>query len=230
MDQLTFSGESLDCKRFDANPFSKQRCKMCGFHIRKHNREAVDDAQALQAIQADQQRHPASLILEDSVSDGKLFQGGFMAVKPKFVSKHRIKRIVNCAKGLDKHFVAWGKKHLPKVKAAGVDILYLDWIDAEDQKLYKNSKFDQLVEAAVFIHQGLKQGESVLVHCAQGKSRSTTATLAYLMAFENKGLKEGLNFVQKRRPMACPNSGFMSQLEEFEGSEILRKLRAAAVK
>lgn len=39
----------------------------------------------------------------------------------------------------------------------------------------------ELLEALAYIHGHRQQGRSVLVHCAQGKSRSSTIVLAYLL-------------------------------------------------
>ena len=40
--------------------------------------------------------------------------------------------------------------------------------------------------------------------------------LAYLMREKSMGLWEALNLVRQRRPIVCPNIGFMRQLQDFE--------------
>ena len=62
----------------------------------------------------------------------------------------------------------------------------------------------------------------------QGKSRSATAVIAYMMAcYEGKGVgfEEGLQIVQSQRKMAEPNPTFAKRLKQFEKSEALLELR-----
>ena len=63
----------------------------------------------------------------------------------------------------------------------------------------------------------VKEGKSVLVHCAQGKSRSTTLVLAYLMVLNRTNLKTPKSCETKRR-MAEPNKNFMKRLKNFENN------------
>lgn len=62
----------------------------------------------------------------------------------------------------------------------------------------------------------------------QGKSRSATAVIAYLMAcHDGKGVEfeEGLRIVQEQRKMAEPNPTFTDLLKAFGKSSTLRDLR-----
>lgn len=62
----------------------------------------------------------------------------------------------------------------------------------------------------------------------QGKSRSATAVIAYLMACyqgEGVGFEEGLQIVQSQRKMAEPNPTFAKLLQRFEKSDTLKDLR-----
>lgn len=54
------------------------------------------------------------------------------------------------------------------------------------------------------------------VHCAAGVSRSPTIVLAYLMKYYEITLKEALYLVKLKRPIICPNRGFIKQLLEYE--------------
>ena len=63
---------------------------------------------------------------------------------------------------------------------------------------------------------------------AQGKSRSATAVIAYLMAcHDSKGVEfeEALCIVQEQRKMAEPNPTFTNLLKTFGKSSALRDLR-----
>jgi dual specificity phosphatase 12 len=62
-------------------------------------------------------------------------------------------------------------------------------------------------------------GGSVIVHCNQGISRSTTAVAAYLMRKEHKERNKVLKTIKKKRNEAMPNNNFMKQLNLWEDME-----------
>lgn len=67
-----------------------------------------------------------------------------------------------------------------------------------------------------FIEDATESGGSVLVHCLMGCSRSATIAIAYLMYKNKITYEEALEIVKNKRPMVCPNEGFISQLLLFE--------------
>ena len=71
-------------------------------------------------------------------------------------------------------------------------------------------------QATDFISEAQHSGGKLLLHCHEGKSRSITLALAYLMQTKDWTLKEALEFVKQRRPVANPNAGFMIQLLKLE--------------
>lgn len=50
-----------------------------------------------------------------------------------------------------------------------------------------------------------------------GVSRSASTVIAYAMKEYGWSLEKALNLVKQKRTIACPNSGFMRQLAEYEG-------------
>ncbi|XP_040996150.1 dual specificity protein phosphatase 1 [Juglans microcarpa x Juglans regia] len=80
-----------------------------------------------------------------------------------------------------------------------------------DIKQYFDESFD-------FIDEAKRLGGGVLVHCFVGKSRSVTIVVAYLMKKHGMSLSQALEHVKSKRPQAAPNSGFISQLRDFEKS------------
>lgn len=60
------------------------------------------------------------------------------------------------------------------------------------------------------------EGGKTLVHCHEGKSRSVSICIAYLMCENQMTLAESLAFVKSKRPASKPNVGFLKQLLELE--------------
>jgi len=50
---------------------------------------------------------------------------------------------------------------------------------------------------------------SVLVHCSMGISRSSTIVIAFIMKKFTFSFSKAYNLVKKKRPIICPNSGFI---------------------
>lgn len=85
------------------------------------------------------------------------------------------------------------------------------------------SRFDT---TTAFIKDALSQeGNRVLVHCLMGMSRSASVVAAYLVTTTKMNTDEAIKFIQERRPIVCPNAGFVRQLEVYE-----RQLYAGSLK
>jgi atypical dual specificity phosphatase len=141
---------------------------------------------------------------------GALLLGSCQASSAASVSKLNIGAICQTAGGLESFFPKWGQS-LREMEAAGrVKVYRTGWVDTESQQL------DNLVEACEFIQHHRQSGSNVLVHCAQGKSRSSTLVIAYLLWTDpSRSLDDTLAFVQSRRSIAEPNPGFLAQLRAF---------------
>lgn len=86
------------------------------------------------------------------------------------------------------------------------------WEDSEDQVM----PFDVLCQTTKFIEDHRKQGHHVLVHCAAGRSRSVSIIIFYMMHKQGwKSVEEALAHIQRVRPTAGPNDGFIAQLESY---------------
>jgi len=57
----------------------------------------------------------------------------------------------------------------------------------------------------------------VFLHCIEGKSRSASCVIAFLMDTEGMTLQDALGMVQGARPIVRPNEGFLIQLQHYEG-------------
>ncbi len=49
-----------------------------------------------------------------------------------------------------------------------------------------------------------------------GASRSATIVIAYLMWNKKWKFEQALNYVKLKRPIICPNDGFLKQLKMFD--------------
>ena len=62
--------------------------------------------------------------------------------------------------------------------------------------------------AIQFMKEGMTEGNSVLVHCYAGVSRSASCIIALLMQECGLTFLEGMSFTRKKRPIVFPNFGF----------------------
>jgi len=67
-----------------------------------------------------------------------------------------------------------------------------------------------------FIDEALDKGGGVLVHCQEGRSRSCSIVLAWLMSRRKWTLHQALRYVQERHPKAAPNAGYLAQLARLD--------------
>jgi hypothetical protein len=51
-----------------------------------------------------------------------------------------------------------------------------------------------------FIHEGVKAGENIIVHCRLGTNRSVVVALAYLMIYQRMRAQDAIELMQRRGP------------------------------
>eukprot|EP01089_Gocevia_fonbrunei_P010241 TRINITY_DN2284_c0_g1_i1.p1 TRINITY_DN2284_c0_g1~~TRINITY_DN2284_c0_g1_i1.p1 ORF type:complete len:237 (-),score=42.53 TRINITY_DN2284_c0_g1_i1:185-895(-) len=228
-DQLICKGIT-NCPAFVPNSFKRMRCRNCGNDLRDHMGSAVKVEDMVFGIAEEQGKLGGHIILSPekcyTSQLGSLHLGGYTSSTKTYIQTHKITHIVNTAGGLEKFFVKWGNELPALEKEFGVQFLRLGWTDTANQKLYREKHWDDLIESIIWIDNARKKG-NVVVHCAQGKSRSATLVVAYLMAKKDMTRDEALIFVKKIRPIAEPNDNFLSQLASFESSTELSLLREA---
>lgn len=66
-----------------------------------------------------------------------------------------------------------------------------------------------------YIESTLANNNNILVHCLGGRSRSATIIIAYLIKFRKMTWEEAQAYVKDKRPIVCPNDGFIKQLQEW---------------
>lgn len=83
--------------------------------------------------------------------------------------------------------------------------------DDPHEDLYAH--FDRCADA---IHKEDKRGGRSVVYCKNGRSRSATVCIAYLMKHRKLTLTDALQKVKTARHVVDPNPGFMAQLQRYE--------------
>lgn len=94
-------------------------------------------------------------------------------------------------------------------------VLYDADVDTSNEKLAES-----LHPGTQFLHDHLQAGRVVLVHCQQGRSRSASLVLAYMVRFHDMTLARALAHLKRIRPDVRPNHGFMRTLLAYE--QVLR--------
>lgn len=109
------------------------------------------------------------------------------------------------------HIISVGKK--PGSTLDSVTYLRLSIEDDPSADLRKAGR-----EATAFINKARtgKKSPKIFVHCSAGISRSPATVAFYLMQGCGMSLKQALGLIVRARPNACPNPGFVAQLQQAE--------------
>ncbi|RWS09276.1 protein phosphatase Slingshot 2-like protein, partial [Dinothrombium tinctorium] len=124
----------------------------------------------------------------------------------------------------------WNASNLEELKHNGItrilnvsreiDNFYPGIFDYYNVRVYDDETAELLrhwEETYRYIQDARKEGGKVLVHCKMGISRSASVVIAYLMKFKNWNLSKSLEYVKKKRNCIQPNTGFLEQLEVYQG-------------
>lgn len=87
----------------------------------------------------------------------------------------------------------------------------MDILDSPEANIY-----DMFGPCCVWISNQLKFGNTILIHCQQGRSRSVTIVAAYfLINYVGFTVEQVLDHLKMVRPQCNPNHGFVSQLQRW---------------
>ena len=135
----------------------------------------------------------------------KIYIGSYLNAKNKEeLEKNNIKYILNCATECKNLFED--------------DIKYLK-LDIKDQNDFPiDEYFDK---GAKFINDSIENNDgNILIHCMQGKSRSISLLMAYLIKYKNEDTNSAYKIIKAKRKLSLPNLGFMYKLREYEKKSI----------
>ena len=85
--------------------------------------------------------------------------------------------------------------------------------DTAGTSLFSSPHIDNIFD---LIEQARVSGGRVLVHCFQGRSRSVSICIAYLIKYRGHSYESALDVVRSVRPIAQPSHSFEQQLLSFE--------------
>ena len=140
----------------------------------------------------------------NELPEERLFVGDFLAAKsPKEFNSNGITHCVNCTRRIPNSFQ----------NQCSYFQIKIDDIESDCKE------FEFLLDAALkFVHEALKKSEKnrVFIHCAEGRSRSVTLVIAYLIEYRNFNFEDALNLVKSVRAIAKPNEAFENMLRKRE--------------
>ncbi|XP_038061814.1 dual specificity protein phosphatase 10-like [Patiria miniata] len=162
-------------------------------------------------IRSEQERVNEIHTYPSEVLEGALYQGNARHASSHDIIKNlRITHIVNVTTECSNTFESECK------------YLQLKYAD----ELSSNMKH-RLQSAADFVADALRNQGRVLVHCAQGISRSSTVTVSFLMKYRGWSFADALTFLKSKRPRARPNRAFLIQLGDLERDLFGKKITDA---
>lgn len=94
-------------------------------------------------------------------------------------------------------------------KVKNIHRIHVEDLSNEDYTIHFN-------EFLKFMRQQQKESRITLIHCRAGSSRSVGFCMLWLMSNLNWSLEESLKHIHDIRPIACPNFGFLTQLQAWK--------------
>lgn len=134
------------------------------------------------------------------IKDG-LYLSGISALNSTSLKKHNIRTVLSVISE-------------PLLTSEKLDYIKYHEICVDD--LSDSDLLTHFEETNTLIQQSLEQNKSVLVHCLQGVSRSSTIVIAYLMARFRLSAQEMFDHILPNKPDIKPNNGFWMQLALYE--------------
>ena len=80
----------------------------------------------------------------------------------------------------------------------------------------QDNEYEIIINSLIKGIEFIESNKTILVHCREGISRSSTIVIGYIMYKEKKSYNEAENFVREKKDDIKPNENFVKQLKEFE--------------
>lgn len=209
----SFSREPCGHKFVLRTPLAKataNRCAVpdCGLDIRAHARDEVTDEQLLAVLNA-QDDGRASTVLPGELAVGS-YKAALAACRDP---KNDAVAVINTAGQKLHAFMPLTRAPFDKLRnETPPRLLDVEWEDSEGFTL----PLCDIEHSLAWAREHVAAGRMILINCAQGKSRSGTMAVAYMVAKLKLSVDEALTRVQARRAIVQPNPTFMRALRSFE--------------
>ena len=79
----------------------------------------------------------------------------------------------------------------------------------------QDNEYEIIINSLIKGIEFIENNKTILVHCREGISRSSTIVIGYIMYKEKKSYNEAENFVREKKDDIKPNENFVKQLKEF---------------
>ncbi|KAK6114186.1 Dual specificity phosphatase catalytic domain family protein [Brugia pahangi] len=137
------------------------------------------------------------------------------------LNEFRIDRLKNELK--ISHVLTVAAEGIPVEKQiVGISYMFIYALDTNTQNMFADNL---LANALMFIRTSFENNGRVLVHCEAGISRSVFIVAAYLMQKLQWSSTKAIEYIQRIRPIALPNDGFMQQLQIFESCHFIADIQ-----
>lgn len=140
-----------------------------------------------------------------TITDCLLISNARSACSNELIQKEAVTLCINVSK----------QQPFPSMR---VSTLRVSVYDDPQEDLYKY--FDCCADA---IASEAERGGRTVVYCKNGRSRSATVCVAYLMKHQGLTLTDAFQIVKSARSVVEPNPGFWTQLERYEQELKIRR-------
>ncbi|KAG0300377.1 hypothetical protein BGZ97_003262, partial [Linnemannia gamsii] len=176
----------------------------------KYHQHGGDSFQYASDYSYQSHQDPSDCIEEDQDNEQEIscILPGFLYLGPEIVTKSQVEELDRL-----------GVKRILNMATECEDVLVAQRPGMEYHKIgvYDHVEADVsagLLQAVDII--AASKDSAIYVHCKAGKSRSVTATIAYLISHLQWPLNKAYQHVLTNRPCMCPNLGFVAALIEME--------------
>jgi atypical dual specificity phosphatase len=164
--------------------------------------ESSPSSSSQQALACTDDEEEEQIILQLSQVNAWLWISGFEASEDvPLLVQNGIKRVFNIT---------------PEKKSKRVQSLYADAGIAEQCFAVLDVDSANITSIIHGIAPSIQPSDRILIHCQAGISRSVSVAIGLMMTLEGCSLEAALDQIQEARSIACPNPGFMQQLETLE--------------
>lgn len=144
--------------------------------------------------------NPVDLIEKNEEKNSQLFLGNIGSVNKIFIMENKVTAIASIMQEPVVEYPDLIKDHIK-----------IPIMDSEKEDILVS-----LDKVSEFIDKNMELGNTVLVHCMAGSSRSASFVIAYLMKKHSWCFEKAYVYTKSKRAQVFPNSGFMRQLRIYE--------------